>query len=507
MEQFRTASPESAGVKSERVHAFLQRLEAADLATHDVLLARGHDLFLEKYYPPFTPEMTHRMYSVTKSFVSLAVGFALQDGLLSLDDPMEKFFAAELGPDADPERRAQTVRNMLMMSTAKSDRNWFSARHPDRVAFYFANPNPPRPAGTIFEYDSTGSFVLGALVERLTGKKLLDYLREKAFDKMGFSDAAHILTCPGGHSWSDSALLCTPMDLLKTARFVLNGGSWDGEQLLDADYVRDATSPLIANDILNSAEWEAQGYGYLIWIGPDGSWFFNGMGCQFAVGVPDLDLIMVYNGDNQGRTFAKDVIFHAFEEEIVLPLRKTGGASLPEDAAAAAALHDYADSLILAVDKGAANTPMAEKVDGVTYTLNENPMGITRFTLTFAPDGTGCFAYTNAQGEKQLPFGLGKNVFGTFPQTGYSEEVGSVSCPGHRYGCAVSGAWLSAYQFHLRVQIIDDYFGTLEVLLGFTADGRSVTLRMNKTAEDFLEEYNGTAVGRSIVSKPYGIAE
>lgn len=521
---FKNVSPEAAGVKSARVRAFVEGLEQARLSTHNIILARGDRIFYENYRAPFGPDVLHRMYSVSKSFVSLAVGFAVQDGLLSLDDTMEKHFARELEGQNDKYMRAQTVRNMLMMSTAKPAPNWFASRGADRVAEYFANKAvPSRPGGTIFQYDSSGSFVLGALVERLCGMPFMDYLRLKLFDKIGVSKEARCLTCPGGHSWGDSAVLATARDLLAVARFTMNSGSWQGEQLLDAGYVKDATSKLIDNSPYSTNEYNAQGYGYLIWKCWGEGFAFNGMGCQFAICAPEKDLILIYNGDNQGLDFAPALIFNSFYKYIV----DTAGDPMPESVESDW-LCEWSDTLALASEVGEPSSPLAGKINGRRFILEPNHMGITEFTLNFN-GSEGSFDYKNAQGEKSLPFGMTKNIFGLFPEEGYSREVGGVGCPGHKYKCAASAAWLSPERLYLDVQIIDDYLGRLGITFGFIQDdadcgnsadcdhsagrdnsagcvdnaherestGFKVGIQMVKTAEDFLNEYSGFAAGHT----------
>ncbi|MGM9624945.1 MAG: serine hydrolase, partial [Eubacteriales bacterium] len=95
------ATPESRGISSADIDRYVRHLEAHHLAMHDILIARGNTIVSEIYYPPFTADFSHRLYSVTKSFVALAVGFALEDGLLSLDDPMSAYFSKELSAQGD----------------------------------------------------------------------------------------------------------------------------------------------------------------------------------------------------------------------------------------------------------------------------------------------------------------------------------------------------------------------------------------------------------------------
>lgn len=484
--------PENVGIHPAKILEFYKHLENNNLSTHAVYIARGNDIVSFAHWAPFDHDFLHRMYSVSKSFVSIAIGFCMQDGLLSLDDPIETYFPKEIEHQTDENMRAQTIRHMLMMSTAKMAQNWFAYHGDDRVQVYFNNQAPSRPSGTLFEYDSSGSFILGALVERLTGKKFMEYLREKLFDKIGVSKEAYCLQCPGGHSWGDSGVMCTSEDLLRMVRFVANGGCWNGEQILDAEYVRLASSKQIDNNLHGIPGWETNGYGYQIWIGYEDSFFFNGMGCQFGLYLPKKDMLLVYNGDNQGKAGALNTIFDAFRA-MVYDTAADGPIDPCPDVRVQ--LRQMEESMALMADRGERTSPVLDKINGKTFTLESNPMGITSFSLTIADDGLGSFTYVNGQGEKCLYFGMGENVFGYFPHTGYAAKVGSVSVPGHMYKCAASGAWYSPYQFHLKVQIIDDYFGTLNILFGFREDGR-VGIQMVKVAEDFLHTYNGWADGK-----------
>ena len=484
-------SPEKAGVSSRAVRGYLEELEKNRLATHDVILVRGNEIFFENYWRPFQSDFLHRMYSVSKSFVSIAIGFLEQEGRISLDDKISKYFPKEMEGQTDENMRNQTIRHMLMMSTAKPGRNWFQARTRDRVRFYFENDlNESRPPGTIYQYDSTGSFVLGALAERLTGMRLMEYLRLRLFDKIGVSKDAYCLECPGGHAWGDSAVICKPMDLMRVARFVLNMGNWDGEQILNEKYLAEATGRRVHNNALGIEAYNSQGYGYQFWRTWQNSFAMLGMGCQFAVCVPDKDMILVYNGDNQGNSHAEAVIVDQFFERIV---NHTADQPLEENLPEQKRLSAYADGLELAAAAGEAHSDFEKKINGKAYVLEKNPMGITRIKLSFSGD-SGRLDYTNAQGAKSIVFGMCRNEYGDFPQEGYAGTVGSVQTKGHYYRCAASAAWVEPQKLFMKIQIIDAYFGNLNVTFGFRGD--ELGLFMNKNAEDFLDEYEGFASGK-----------
>ena len=485
------STPEKCGIPTAAIKKYVEHLEANNLSTHSLIIARGNDIVFEKYWAPFHKEFKHRLYSVTKSFVALALGFLQDEGKISLDDPISKYFPEETANIECDEIRSQTLRHMLMMSTSmqKAGGNWFADRTSDRVRNYFRNVGIQYPHGTVFGYDSTGSFVLGALAERVSGKSLVDYLDEKMFSHIGACGVESLL-CPGGHSWSDSAFLMRPIDLMRSARFVMNGGSWDGKQLLSLDFVKEATSPLVSTDVFGFGSFEQQGYGYLIWRTKHNSFFFNGMGCQFAVCMPDKDLIFVYNGDNQGNDIAKDIIVDEFFDLIARPAIE---GELPENTSALASLDQYAKSLKLYAVKSDIGRDFEKKVNGKTFKLNENPMGISEITFDFS-DGVCEMNYVNAQGAKTLYFRINENEFGIFPEEGYSDEIGSQFAKGHYLKCAASAAWIEPQKLFVRVQVIDNYFGILNMNFGFK-DENTVGIYMDKTAEDFFNTYRGFATG------------
>lgn len=481
-------TPEQGGIPSESIREYLEALEKVELSTHSIIIGRGSDILFEKYYAPFTPDFKHRIYSDTKSFVAIAVGFAEQDGLVNLDDSISKYFPEECEGLKDSKMGEQTIRQMLMMSTPKNHSYWFNLRDEDRVLDYFQKTTTKAPVGSKFDYDSSGSFVLGAMVERLTGKLMLDYLQEKLFDEIGIKrQDIKCLLCPGGHSWSDSAMLVKPRDMLKVIRFLLDKGKVNGKQVLNEKYITEATSNLIST--ANGMDTYNQfGYGYLIWRTYENSFFFNGMGAQYAMGCPDKDLIFIYNCDAQGMQKARSAILDKFFE-IVYP--KIGD-PLPENIKENDLLNEYADSLKLFYEKGEKTSPIIDKINRKTFVLEENPMGIKNLKFTFAED-RGILEYENEQGLKSLAFGICENCFTIFPEEGYSREVGSVYVKGNYYKCATSAAWKSQTQLLVNVQVIDEYFGRLWMTFDF--EDEKIIINMRKAAEDFFQTYEGVARG------------
>ncbi len=463
-----------ANISSGSIKRYIERLEKAGLSTHSMIISEGENIVFEHYWAPFSADFLHRQYSVSKSIVAIAVGFAVQEGLFSLDDRISELFPEY----ASGNYTRQTVRDMLMMSTEKVDQNWFKTKTQDRLKTYFANTRAETKGhGDLFDYDSSGAFVLGALVEKMSGCELAQYLHEKLFDRIGVSKEAYFLKCPGGHAWGDSGFMCTARDLLKIARFVMK----KGEGLLSEEYLTDATSALIFNNDLGINDYDTHGYGYLIWRSYENSFAFLGMGCQIVLCLPDRNICLIVNSDNQGIPGATKLIIDGFFD------------MLHKDSGDITDITEFCKTLKLAVSIGEKDSPISSCICGKEYVFGENPMGLKCLKVVFKGNG-GTLVYKNDRGEKKLPFGLCENVFGKFPEEGYSDLVGGENAEGNYYNCAASAGWVEQHKLFIKVQITDKYFGRLNIILSFKDDRCSV--RMVRTAEGFLGDYSGFAEGK-----------
>lgn len=489
---FEQITPESAGVSSKSITAFIKRLEKRGASMHGILFMKGDKIFTEAYWEPFHKDFCHRQYSQTKSFVGVAIGLLEEEGKLALDDKIVDYFPEKIDGEIHKYLQEQTIREMLMMKTVGAPSGWFFSNNPDRTNHYFNEKRSLRPSNTTWAYDSAGSQVLCALVEKLAGKPLLDYLKEKLFNEIGAFQTASVLKTPNGDSWGDSAMICTLRDMASFGRFVMNYGVWNGKRLMNEKYLRDATSALVGNGAGAHYSTYHYGYGYQIWRVCGDGFAFVGMGDQLTVCYPKKDLIFACNSDNQGTALIREMIFQSLEDMFVDEMKDE---PLPENKEALTELNELIDGLKLRTLSGATDSPLRKEINGVEYKCEENPMGITKFSFVFTDERKGELRYTNAQGDKVLPFGVNHNVFGKFPQLGYSNEYGAVpTTDGFMYDDAVSLAWTDTNELLLLVQITDKYFGNMSAR--FTFKGDEVCAVFQKTAEAFLNEYQGRLLGK-----------
>ncbi len=488
---FEYATPESVGIPSENVLNFIKTLDEHNLSTHSFIMARGNKIFAEGYYAPFNAQFKHRMYSVSKSFIGIAVGFLVQDGKISLDDKLVDYFPeyVEGNPNINEYFKRTTLRHLItMQSSGYETPPWIEGGVSDRAKRYFDKP-AGRVPGTAFYYDSHGSGMLATIVERVTGKPFLEYLKEKCLLDIGFSSDSYCIQAPGGHSFGDSGIMCTTYDLLLFARFIMNNGSWQGKEYLNAEFVKEATKKQVNTSFSAVSNYRSHGYGYLIWKAPEDGFAFSGMGDQVAICDRKRGFIFVINSDNQGESdFSRELIYESIYNGII---RKISG-PLPENPEKQQELEAYIRNLKLFALKENRESDLPEKINGITYSLEANPMNIEYVRFCFEGN-KGRMLYKNLQGEKEILFGIGYNEFSLFPQEDYSDLVASVPEKGNKYKCAASCDFPDSKTLRIKVQIIDKYFGNLNMIFGF--DGDDVGIFMTKNAEAFLNEYCGVANG------------
>lgn len=458
------------------IRKFIETIEVGN-NMHSVIMMQGDDVLFEGYWAPYNKETRQRMYSETKSLVGIAIGMLEYEGKLSLDDPICSYFPDKIERELPDLLKKQTIRDNLMMCTAVSYPNWFTDEDRDRVHLYFNKSVITKAPGTLFEYDSTGSQVLGVLAERLSGMSLLDYLRLKT----GLFKTAKMLKVPTGESWCDSSLICTLREMAEFGRFVMNGCvNEKGQKTVSSEFYEAAVSNLVATDQQGFFSYKAMGYGYQIWHTLEDGFCFFGMGNQLTICIPSKDFLFACTADDQGYAESRRVLMDALYKYVIDRLDE------PTD-------KNYKPDLLLKHAMGKTTSSMIPQINNVKFIAEENPMGIKWFSLNFEKDVL-TFLYENSQGIKKMEAGACRNLFGKFPEEGYSKEIGGVREPGHMYDAAFSYAFEAERNLLLQCRIIDEYLGNLSIFFGF--NNEFATVRFEKTAEDFLQTYSGIMICR-----------
>lgn len=494
MYPFRTATPEQVGVSSLWIDQFLTRLASRGLMMHSVMMLRHGLVFAEGYYAPFRQQDKHRMYSVSKSFVATAIGMLADEGRLQLSDKVVNYFPDKVPEDAHPYIREMTIRDLLRMATPYSYTTYVGDTEDWARTFFTSKPD--HPPGTLFSYDTSGSYILTVIVERIAQMPMLDYMRERGLEALGFSKDAWCVKAPEGNSWAGSGVICTTRDMALLGLVYRNGGMLDGKRLLSESYTREATRRQIDNATQGARDYmHGHGYGYQIWMTHDDSYAFAGMGGQLMICIPRLDMIFACTADLQGAPSDYQPIFGALWEEIIVHMDREPLAANPK---AAALLEQRLQSLRLALPSGEPFSPFERGCWGNEYAMHDNVMGVRSIRIARDNDRGELTMVKDGQ-VKRIDFGFGQYAEGNFPEDGYWGDTIAVPA-GRPYRYFAAAAWSEPRKLVIRVNIADDYFGNLTITLAFK--DRQIALQMVKNAEWFLDGYQGFAGGELIDPNP-----
>lgn len=466
---FEKATPEETGIPSNCILQFIKRMERRQIPMHSLLLMHHDKLIFEGYYAPCSADSLHRMFSISKSFTSIAIGLLIDEGKAALDDPIIQYFPEKLPDKAHPWIAQMTIRDMLMMRTCHASTTYKIDMKSDWVKSFFTTP-PTHPAGALFHYDTSSAHTLCALVEKLTGGTMLDYLKKK-LNILGFSENSYMIKDPFGVSMGGSGLVALPLDLMKFGYFIAHRGLVEGVQLITPSYIDLAAAPLTETRMTAPLPSEAQGYGLQFWRNERNGFTCYGMGGQLIIFLPDYQLICVTTADTQSIQGGNQQIYDALYEEILPHIQNT---VLPHNPKAQEALQDTCASLAIKPLESAPEPENICEINDKIYDVQTEDSDFQSFCVRFRENiGRLCFTY------KQVPyeifFGIGSMQTGAFPI--YNQKY------------AASGAWLFDGTLFIKAHIIDAYVGSVQFQLSFQKD--ELIVFMSKKEESLFHEFKG----------------
>lgn len=393
------ASPESLGFDSAALAEVANAARASGQPIHSLTVVRKSAVLFDADFYPFDGGL-HDAASVTKSVTTTLVGIAAEERLLDLDAPMLSFFPDLEVANRDDRKERVTVRQLagnvsgLACIGAPAEVTLAEMQaNPDFLQFALDLPMAHEP-GTHFDYCSPGMHILSAIVQAVAGVTAADYAQAKLFGPLGISDAIWEADPQGiSRGWGDLHL--TSDDMVLLGLLWLQGGAWDGRQLIPADWLQQATTQGVPTD-------EHEDYGAGFWVGPRDEpiayYYATGRGGQRILVAPPLDLVIVTTG---GGFDPGDII-----DPLVGTLRDPAGSLPPNpsgEARLAAAIAGAAEPPgALAVPD---LPPMAAAISGRTYRFPANPYGVESFEAQF-PGGAEA-VMTLAAGGEAIPRPVG----------------------------------------------------------------------------------------------------
>ena len=287
-DHFFRSIPEKEGIPSAALLDMLTELDKLD-SLHSIMILRNGKVCMEGWWYPYSPEIPHTLFSVSKSFVSAAVGIAQDEKLLSVSDKLISFFPQYGSFVSDPRMREVTLRHLLTMTSGHAvcaRSNMLADPEGNWVRGFLASTLTYEP-GTHFAYNSAASYMLSAVLHKVTGKNVREYLLPRLFEPLGITPGMWEC-CPRNINVGGWGLYLKTADIAKFAQLLLNKGQWQGQQLIPEYYLQEATAGQVDTSANEWQDWKL-GYGFQFWKSSYG-FRADGASGQYALVIAEKNM-------------------------------------------------------------------------------------------------------------------------------------------------------------------------------------------------------------------------
>lgn len=383
MNSFEKIKPAEAGIHPKSILKFLERIKEENLRVHSFILMRHDAVLAEGAYAPYSLSEPHMLFSLSKSFTSIAIGFAVQEGLLKVEDKVLHFFQGKLPSKPCENMEKMTVKNLLTMNTGHDVEPFFLLPEKEKDWVYeFLTSYVAVEPGSHFLYNTTATYMLSAILQEVTGGTTFDYLKTRLFQPLDFSKDIWWETSPQGITVGGVGLNITTEDIAKFGSFLLHKGTYKGKQLLNKQWFDEAAAPWSDNSMNEFEDW-TQGYGYQFWrCVPTNVYRGDGAFGQYCVIMPDQDMVLAMNsGESQMHR-----ILTIFWEEILAKVSE-----VPENTESIDEYQNKLESKLSGlclecyyekVEPNCNELIIPKHVIGKKYEVSNNPFNISKITFS-----------------------------------------------------------------------------------------------------------------------------
>jgi len=377
------STPEAQGVSSSGINAFLDEIAKSNVDFHSIMVLRRGHVIAEGWWSPYAPDLKHTLYSLSKSFTSTAVGLAINEGHFTVDSQVLSFFPEDKPVDVTSNLAEMKVKHLLTMSTGHvKDTIQPMRRSTDRWATTFLSQPVEMEPGTFFLYNTGASYMLSAIVQKVTGQTLQQYLRTRLFDPLGIV-GEDWETDPEGINTGGYGLRIKTEDIAKFGQLLLQEGMWNGKRILPAKWIDEATRSQIQSNSSKpnrpkaEDDW-AQGYGYQFWRCRPGGYRGDGAFGQFCMVMPDLDAVIAITSESFSMQNSMNLVW-----EHLLPAMDKSKTVLKGDDVSYGILSKKLKALHLDPPMLKMNSPVADRISGKQFILDTNEFQAKAIQLIF----------------------------------------------------------------------------------------------------------------------------
>lgn len=474
------STPEAEGISSSVILQYIDAVEKKNLGMHSFMLLRHGKVIAEGWWKPYQPELRHIVHSVSKMFVSTAVGFAIDEKLMTLDDKVMCFFPEYLPDTITPYLEQLTIRHLLTMSAGNEPAPVFTSADGNWVKAFLATPLVNKP-GSKFVYSSYATYMVSAILQRVTGQPVRDYLRPRLFEPLGIY-AVLWEESPAGINCGGWGLRLKTSDLAKLGQLYLQRGKWQGKQLLSASWIEEATTshispqPDLSPDKCTANDW-AQGYGYYIWRCCNNAFRADGSSGQYIIVMPDQDMVMAITSESPDMKEELNLVWKYF-----LPAVKDK--KLPNDKDAYNALMSKMATLSLPMpfDK---TTLLDDKTVVRHYSVEPNELHINHISVKVVDDK--CFmTLVTDDASHEFVCGNGQWIYDkTERKSPYFVSLRHNSSGLSPFDIAGCFAWKNKNVLQIRLLYLED--NTFETF-SISDDGEEATVTLYRTSNTKLPD-------------------
>lgn len=448
---------EAQGVSSAAVLAFLEDVDKNVESLHSFMLVRHGHVVAEGWWGPYDAKTRHELYSLSKSFTSTAVGLAVAEGKLSIDDPVLKFFPDDAPKEPSTNLKNMRVRDLLAMNTGHQAEPRVMVSKDSWVKAFLAAPVEHKP-GTHFLYNTAATYMQSAIVQKVTGQKVHDYLKPRLYEPLGIADPTWGES-PQGVTLGGFGLNVRTEDIAKFGQLYLQKGKWDGKQLVPATWVEMATAKQTSNGSNPLSDWD-QGYGFQFWRSRNGAYRGDGAFGQYCIVLPEQDAVIAITSGLRDMQAVLNLVWDHLH-----PAMKAE--AMPPDSEARQKLQAKLASLTVPVQKGVAGAKVPTDVSKAVFQFATKPQKIEQLGLEFG-DGDSVTLVGKFGGEDvRIACGSGQWKKGRFAFNQLRDQP-----------AAASGAWTADNVYTAKVCFHETPY-VLTLRLDFTEPKLKVEANLN----------------------------
>ncbi|WP_373522801.1 serine hydrolase domain-containing protein [Aquiflexum sp.] len=399
------STPEAQNISSHGIHHFLDAVESESKhEMHSLMILRNGQVGAEAWWSPYGPESKHTMYSVSKTFTASAIGLAVAEGKLKVTDKVVSFFPESLPATVSPYLAGLEIKDLLSM-TVGHDKSFNQEvfTQEDWVKAFLSMPIANKP-GTKFLYNTSASYMLSAIIQRVSGESLLGYLQPRLLDPLGIA-GVDWETDLDGIAVGGWGIRVKTEDMAKLGQLFLQKGHWNGKQILPESWIEQASTikimqePEVSPEKMAANDW-IQGYGYQMWRSRYDSYRADGAFGQYILILPELDGVIVITSETSDMQGLLDLVW-----KHLLPAFDGNGIIEKN-------LNKNLRSLSLVPLKSKPNKKLEKEISKNTYHIDKQNSIVSGFNLKFLKDKS---KLTLKVGEESHAFllGSGEWVLGT----------------------------------------------------------------------------------------------